>query len=345
MSAIAPTPPTPPTPPAPHAPSTPPTGSDAPVESLLPLHPIHGSERAWPLSNCSLDLWITLLHSKGMEPEAAMGALVELDDEGDHFTFCKFDMTDVERMYGLALRELAVFDRLQAHTRVQTARGNVVLIELDGYHLPDTRSTSYHREHTKTTVGVLDIDPDRRWMRYLHNAGCYETSGQDYDALFAVDAGDRQATGMLLPYTEFISIRHAPLEGAALRTASLEALRQHLALAPARNPFASYGERFGRDLETLIERGNDFFHIYAFNHFRQFGSVSGCLEVYARWLGLAADHELVTHCRQIAEKAKLLQLRVARVVARRRIDNSQDIVNDIAHHWEATIEGFRGLAG
>ena len=324
--------------------STLPSAADAPVESLLPLHPLHASDRAWPLTNCSLDLWVTLLHSRGLAPEAVMGALVELDDEGDHFTFCKFDMGDVERLYGLALRELAVFDHLQSHTRIQTERGHIVLIELDGFHLPDTRSTSYHREHSKTTVGVLRIDPARRWMRYLHNAGCYEVSGADYDALFAVDNADRQSGSVLFPYTEFVSMRHPPLVGQALRDASLQTLRQHLEAAPRHNPFVVYSERFKGDMEKLIDRGQDFFHLYTFNHFRQFGAVAGFLEAYARWLGQAPGSELVTHCRTIAEQAKLLQMRVARIAARRRLDNSQDILTDIAHHWEASIEGFRRLA-
>lgn len=317
---------------------------DASADLLLPLHALHSPARVWPLTNCSLDLWISLMHNRGLTPEPVMCGLVEQDDEGDHFTFCKFDMEDLERLYGLAVRELPVFDNLQAHTRVQTDRGRVVLIELDGYHLPDTRSTSYHRQHTKTTVGVLRIDPARHWMRYLHNAGCYEVSGEDYDALFSIDCANRELPGTLFPYTEFVLEQTAPLEGSALRDASVDALRRHLASVPRRNPFVSYSERFARDMETIIERGPEFFHLYTFNHFRQFGAVAGLLEAYACWLGQAPDSALVTQCRAIAEQAKLLQMRVARIAARRRLDNSQDLLFGIAQHWEASIEGFRRLA-
>ena len=316
----------------------------APGESILPAHALHAPTRAWPLTNCSLDLWITLLHSRSLAPEPLMGALLQINDEGDHFTFCKFDMAELERMHGLVLYELAVFDHLQTHAQVQTARGHTVLVELDGFHLPDTRSTSYQRTHSKTTVGIVDIAPERRWLRYLHNAGCYELSGDDYSALFAVDSPTQQAAGALFPYAEFVQARHAPLSGAALRQAALESLRLHLALAPRLNPFTSYLQRFDADMQALIERGDAFFHLYAFNHFRQFGAVFAFLGSYAEWLGAPADSPLVHSCNQIAEQAKLLQLRVARVVARKRPDNSKEIVAGFVGHWETVIAGFSQLA-
>lgn len=308
-------------------------------------HPLHAADRHWPQSNCSLDLWIGYLHSRGLAPEALMAALVELDHEGDQFTFCKFDMGDLTRLHGLVLRELAIFDRLQEHVAVQVARGNLVLVELDGFHLPDTRATSYQREHTKTTVGINHIDAQRRQLGYFHNSGYYTLGGADYEALFAVDAQDRQAGATLFPYTEFVLDRAEPLQGEALRLGALETLRQHLTLAPARNPFLAYQSVFDADLCRLIERGNDFFHIYAFNHFRQFGAVFGFLGAFALWLDPGQGAETAGHCEQIAAKAKLMQFRVARAVARGRADDSGLILDDVARHWEAAMAGLRRLAG
>lgn len=311
------------------------------VESVFTPHPVHAPERHWPQSNCSLDLWIGYLHSLGLAPEALMGALVQLDFEGDQFGFSKFDAADLSHMHGLVLRELALYDRLQDHIVTQVARGHLVLVELDGYHLPDTAGTSYHREHSKTTVGIQAIDPVRQTLSYFHNSGFYTLSGADYAALFAVDAQDRQSTGALLPYTEYLLRKQPALQGEALKTAARQALRQHLAGAPSENPFLVYQRQYDADLARVIARGNDYFHLYAFNHFRQFGSVFGLLEAFFRWLGDEALQPLAEHCDQIAAKAKLMQFRVVRAVARQRPDDSGLILNDIAAHWDAVMLGLR----
>lgn len=308
-------------------------------------HAVHAAERHWPQSNCSLDLWITYLHHLGLSPEALMGSLVQLDYEGDQFTFCKFEPADLANMHGLVLRELAMFDRLQDHAAVQVARGHLVLVELDGFHMPDTRSTSYQREHSKTTIGIESIDPERELLGYFHNAGRYVLQGADYRALFAIDSLDRQATGALLPYTEVLQRKREPLRGDALRSASLSALRQHLLLAPRVNPFLVYQQRYEADLARVIERGNEFFHLYAFNHFRQFGAVFGLLEHYLRWLDDEALRPLADHCDQIAAQAKLMQFRVVRAVARRKADDSGKILSDVAERWDAVITGLRRYLG
>ena len=311
------------------------------VVPVFTPHPVHAAERHWPQSNCSLDLWIGYLHSLGLAPEALMGALVQLDYEGDQFTFCKFDAGDLSRMHGLVLRELALYDRLQDHIVTQVARGHLVLVELDGYHLPDTAGTSYQREHSKTTVGIQAIDPQRQTLSYFHNSGFYTLAGADYAALFAVDAQDRQATGALLPYTEYLLSKQPALQGEALKQAARQALHQHVGLAPTENPFRVYQRQYDADLARVIARGNDYFHLYAFNHFRQFGSVSGLLEAFFRWLGDEALQPLALHCEQIAAKAKLMQFRVVRAVARQRPDDSGLILSDIATHWDAVMAALR----
>jgi Domain of unknown function (DUF1839) len=306
-------------------------------------HPVHGPDRHWPQSNCSLDLWISFLHSKGLAPEALMGALIQIDDEGDQFTFCKFDTTDLSVMHGLVLRELAIFDHLQSHIATQTARGNLVMVELDGFHMPDTQTTSYHREHTKTSLGIDLIDPVERRLGYFHNSGYYTLNGADYDALFQVDSLDRASTGTLFPYAEYVLPKREPLRGAALKRAATDALRGHLSLAPRANPFQSYLARFDADVAALITRGNAYFHVYAFNHFRQFGAAFGLFGAFLEWLEEDSSWTLplIAHCEQIAAKAKLLQFRVVRAVARGRADDSRLIVLELAVHWDTVISGLR----
>ena len=306
-------------------------------------HPVHRPDRHWPQSNCSLDLWINFLHSKGLAPEALMGTLIQIDDEGDQFSFCKFDTSDLSAMHGLVLRELAIFDNLQSHIATQVARGNLVMVELDGFHMPDTATSSYQREHTKTTMGIDLIDPVERKLGYFHNAGYYALDGADYDALFQVDSVDRAATSALFPYAEYVLLKSEPLRGDALKQAAMDALRRHLSLAPRANPFESYLARFDADVAMLIARGNAYFHVYAFNHFRQFGAVFGLLAAFIEWLEQDSSWSLplIEHCEQIAAKAKLLQFRVVRAVARGRGDDSRLIVSELAAHWDAVIAGLR----
>ena len=62
-------------------------------------HALHRADRTWEQTNCSLDLWIELLHHLGLEPLAAFGGAVRLDFEGDQYTFLRIpgSMFDHER--------------------------------------------------------------------------------------------------------------------------------------------------------------------------------------------------------------------------------------------------------
>ena len=57
------------------------------------------------------------------------------------------------------MQEVALYDTLEAHVVEQTRRGRLMVFEVDGFHLPDTRGVSYRLEHTKTTIAVNRIDP------------------------------------------------------------------------------------------------------------------------------------------------------------------------------------------
>ena len=61
------------------------------------------------------------------------------DFEGDHFTFFKFPLEDLEALFGLAVQELAIYDSVESHTLSQLERGRLVLIEVDSHWLPDAR--------------------------------------------------------------------------------------------------------------------------------------------------------------------------------------------------------------
>ena len=67
------------------------------------------ADRAWPESNCYVDLWIELLHAAGAEPLAALRFTLAVDVEGDQWTFFKFPLADLEALYGVSVFELNVW--------------------------------------------------------------------------------------------------------------------------------------------------------------------------------------------------------------------------------------------
>src|ERR1700744_4670512 len=193
-------------------------------------HALHQGERVWAETNCYVDLWIELLHGFGLDPRAAFGFTVTQDFEGDQFTFFKFPLEDLERLYGTQVQELAIYDSLEDRVLAQTLRGHTVLVEVDGYYLPNTRATSYRREHPKTTVGIDFIDPDARRLGYFHNTGYHLLDGEDYDGVFRKLPQFQQQPDLLFPYVEFAKQARPALEGTALADASADgrgALVQH----------------------------------------------------------------------------------------------------------------------
>ncbi len=192
-------------------------------------HALHQGERVWQETNCYVDLWIELLHGFGLDPRAAFGFTVTQDFEGDQFTFFKFPLEDLERLYGTQVQELAIYDSLEARVLAQTLRGHTVLVEVDGFYLPNTRATSYRREHPKTTVGIDFIDPDARRLGYFHNTGYHMLDGEDYDGVFRKLPQFAQQPDLLFPYVEFAKQARPALEGTALAEASAELLCAHLA--------------------------------------------------------------------------------------------------------------------
>ncbi len=158
-----------------------------------------------------------------------LGFTVKQDFEGDQFTFFKPSMAEIEALYGLRLDELAVYDGLEKHALVQAARGSVVMVEVDAIFLPDTAGTTYGREHSKTTIGILAIDKAGRRLDYLHNAGRFTLSGADYDGIFAETT--------LPPYAEFVRPSRSGAGGAPAARRPRPAAEE-----PAGRPPAQPGE-------------------------------------------------------------------------------------------------------
>ncbi|MFI4999338.1 MAG: DUF1839 family protein [Reyranellales bacterium] len=279
--------------------------------------PLHAGDRVWLETNCYIDVWAELLPALGHPAEAALAFTVLQDFEGDHFTFFKFPLEDLQALFGLAVQELAIYDTVEAHTLEQLRRGRPVLIEVDSYWLPDTGPV-YRRGHVKTSVAAVAIDPSARRLGYFHNTGYQVLLGEDYDGLFKPPL----AEGMF-PYCEFVKRGDGALEGTTLVSASLDLLRHHLKHRPKANPVALWRAALPQHFERLAARDMDYFHLYAFNLPRQLGANFEMLGTYLKWLGAngqAGLAEAAAASQRIAEAAKAVQFQLARMANRRKFD-------------------------
>lgn len=298
-------------------------------------HALHGSERRWPQTNCWTDLWIEIVAALGHDPVAMLGFTVMQDYEGDQATFFKVPTEDMERLFGLRLLELSIFDRLETHVAEQTARGRIVVVEVDGHWLPDTRGVSYRTTHPKTTIGVVKIDPVARRLDYFHNDGFFALDGDDYDGIFGrADAIEDPAR--LFPYAEFLKIPdHAPARD--LRHEAVALLRHHLARRPRENPLRAWARDFERHAADLATRPPEWFHTYAFNLPRQYGANFELLASHLRWLEAKGETGLeAAACAadEIAETAKVFQFKLARAMARGKFDGLAEMIETMAVAWD-----------
>ncbi len=305
--------------------------------SYLP-HRLHDAERHWPQSNCYVDLLIEVMHAAGHEPVAALGFTVGQDFEGDQFTFFKFPTADLNRLAGLDIQELAIFDRLEGHALTQIERGRLPLVEVDAFYLPDTGGISYRSHHSKTTVGITSIDVAARRMTYFHNAGFFQLSGADFDGLFSQTGRDRKADA-LLPYTEFVKLPAAPVKVDTLAVAK-RLMARHLARRPAANPIEAFGAALSAHLADLAGRPQDYFHIYAFNTLRQLGANFELLASHLAWLSGKGEPGLAraeAAALEIATSAKTMQFKLARAMARGRFDGLDAFIAPMAAAWDTVM--------
>ena len=290
-----------------------------------PSHPLHSADRAWPETNCYLDLWIELLHGLGRDPLPLLGLAVALDWEADHFTFLKPSSTAILAATGVTLHELALWDDLAVHIEAQLASGAVPLLEVDAFYLPDTRSNAYQHVHTKTTIGITAIDSAHEWIGYFHNAGHYSLCGSDYRGIFR-RAGDGST---LFPYAELARVAEVAPTAAVARGIAWGWFDGYARSRRPGNPIV----QFAGALPGLLERvGRDPARINAlcFNTTRQLGSSFGLLADHMAALG--ADG---AGARGIAADAKTLQFQIARAARRGRTDPAiTATLDDIATAWE-----------
>lgn len=311
-------------------------------------HVLHGADAIWQETNCYMDLWIELLHGRGLDPRAALPFTVTQDFEGDHFTFFKYPQMDLELLYGTVVQEMPVYDTLEAHVVAQVSRGHTVLVELDSYYLPDVRATAYRREHVKTTVAIDRITPAAQELGYYHGLGYHTLAAEDYRGAMRLTPELSGNGNILFPYAEFARQARAPLRARALVSASVSLMRHHLTRRPAANPVSQWRTVFGGQMEVLLARGDAYFHQYSFNLPRQLGAGFELLHHYLGWL---AEHDYripaaaALAARAVATECKVLQFRLARAVARRRHDDCADCLETLEASYERAMAGLVSAFG
>ncbi len=301
----------------------------------------------WPITNCYVDAWMLVLRAWGLDPLAGLGVTVAQDYEGDQFTFFKYLHEDLEKLYGVIVGELSIWHALESQIATQVGLGRLVLVEVDGYYLPDTRATSYRTQHTKTTIVVDTMDLGARSLTYFHNVGHYELTGEDYAGVFRKRPGQDAVDDVLPPYVEVARRRWPPLRGAALTQAAVETLRRHLRRRPDENPIRAYRADFAAQMDWLMAHP-DRFHHYAFGVFRQLGADFQLLAAHTNWLTQRGINELVSSSRAAAEissSAKAMQFKVARIASRHRFDPCDALFDTLEERYEAVIDGLERALG
>ncbi|EKS67576.1 hypothetical protein BURK_021120 [Burkholderia sp. SJ98] len=294
-------------------------------------HALHRGERIWREAVAPVDLWIEILHGNGLEPRAALAFAVAQDFEADQFTLGKLPFEDIEKLYGLQVQELSVFDSLEERALVQTRRANIVLVEVDAFYLPDTRTASYRREHAKTTIGIDVIDRDARRLGYFHHTGYHLLDGEDYDGVLRSNATPEPA---LFPHVEFVKRVREPLSGTPLAEVSADLLCAHLLRRPMHNPITRWRAAFPEHLDTMIARGESYARHYAFNVMRQLGANFELLAHYLQWMreqGFDIPVQTYAGARKIASETMVMQCRLARALSRGRrelCETSFDVIED-----------------
>ena len=300
-------------------------------------HPLHRDTRAWGESNCYIDVWIEVLNALGCDPTACLGFVFGLDWEGDQFTFFKPPHEDLFELYGVDIQELTVYKPLVQNAIEQLKQGKIVLSEIDAFFLPDTAGTDYRTQHTKTTIGIQEIDLENRTLGYFHNSSYHELRDADFVGLFRLDLPPDPT---FMPFfAELVRTKRVkPLEPRTLVQRSIAILKKHLARRPETNPIPAFARDFKKDVEKLKGEGLAAYHTYAFATIRQLGAAFEFGALYLRWLEKNGETDLETAAKafdSISATAKSLILKTARAVGAKKDVDLSGMLSEIEAQWDA----------
>ncbi|MDM0046654.1 DUF1839 family protein [Variovorax dokdonensis] len=287
-------------------------------------HPLHGESMEWTEKNCYTDHWIELLHANGLAPQAMLPFVIDIDFEGDQWTFFKPPLGELRDLYGARVNELTVWLPLVEHALTQLALGRYVIADVDSFWLPDTQGTGYREKHGKTSIVLQSIDMSARRLGYFHNAGYFELSGEDFEHLFRLHAPPDET--QLPPYAEIVRFDGSGSHKSpqALRKQSRALWRKHLRRASHGNPVEKFAHHFSQVLPQLQSLGLEHYNDWAFANIRQMGAACELAASSLQWLGDDGEPECPVAAQaftRISGDAKSLIFLGARAVASgRRLD-------------------------
>ena len=281
-------------------------------------HWLNGRDRTWPESNCAVDMWIGLLHGRGLDPRPVLGVAAGMGWEGDHFTFVKPCSGDLFALSGVVLHEMAVWHAVEDQMAGQVGAGRVPMPEVDSFFLPDTGD--HGAAHSKTTIAITGIDCSGRQLDYVHNGGAYRLDGEDYAGVLGLPPHART----LFPYAEVARFLEPPGD---VREAARVVLGRLRSMRGPEHPVRA----FAAALPGLIARQGAAVHLLCFNTVRQLGAGFGLLAAHLEWLG-----EDGSAAARLAEQAKVFQFQLARAARRGRLDAAAEAaLEEIAASWAA----------
>lgn len=315
-------------------------------ESFRP-HRLHSDDPDWANTNCYLDVWIELLWSLELDPLPLMSSAVSAQFVGDQWEFLKPRSADLEMLYGIRFGEYPLWKPITEHLATQSSLGNLMLVEVDSFYLPDTAGTTYRREHGKTTVLPVSVDTAGRSMNYFHNSGFYRLDGTDFDATVGI-----AATGGFVPspYVDLIEPAGLRRPGQAELLTSAEVLLvshlRRVADSPHDEPMAQLAEYLRGQLVPLAEGGLPYFHRLAFATTRQAGLSAMLAAEFCRWLFAVQSEQNIAQPELLpaaeafsacSTSAKQLQFKLARVACGRSTD-TESALTGLAAHWATAID-------
>lgn len=300
---------------------------------------LHSSSCVFPEKNCYTDLWIELLHACGFEPAAAMACCLNVDFEGDQWTFFKPPASELELLYGIDVHEMQLYRPLVEHINDQVARGRSMIIEVDAFYLPDTLGIAYGQVHQKTAIAVVRLEPASARLVYFHGRGLFEANGDDYRNIFRVGVA---APEILPPYAELVRFDAGePLLGPMLHSAGYESLSRQMKRRPSTNPWLKFGEWLAAELPTIVSSSSERYHAYAFATVRQAGAAFETAQAFIDW-ALPQDpagRVASTALRRQVEGAKILLLKLAR----RRVFQTAEAIAALALSYDEAMHALESV--
>ncbi len=315
-----------------------------PVFSIEPgnysSHDFHRLSRDWVESNCYVDLYVEILNALQVEVASCFAFTLGADFEGDQWTFFKPPLLDMKELFGMDVQELTLWRPLQDQIAEQVARGCLVTAEVDAYYLPDTVATDYKTAHVKTTIAVPQIDIERKRLLYFHNAGFFELTGEDFDGVFGI--GHDRPANYLPPYCELIKLGNlTQLPEAKLAEIAQSQAERHFASRPKTNPFLAYQKRLEQDLPWLLTQPQSVYHNYVFVTLRQCGANFEFAAFFVEWLarqGTSGLEGAAAEFRSISQTAKMLILKIARMVRSKKASDITPALTDMGDSWERAMD-------